>query len=93
MAGRQYNAVVVTRGIREFVSRDWRAARDEKDAYWGSRIARLGASEALRVGEALRRQALMTVPSWPSDMSRHEDLAAHVRLADLLRRADSVRRA
>lgn len=84
---------MVTRGIQAFVGRDWRAVRDDKDAYWGSRIARLGASEALRVGETLRQQALVSVPSWPSDASRHEDLAAHVRLADLLRRADSVRRA
>jgi hypothetical protein len=33
---------VITRGIREFVARDWRAAREAKDAYWSARIERLG---------------------------------------------------
>lgn len=83
---------MITRGIREFVARDWQAARESKDAYWGARIARLGPLEAFQVGEALRQQARQSVPSWPDDASRNDDLAAHVRLTELFRRADSVRR-
>ena len=84
---------MITRGIRDFVERDWAAVRQSKDAYWGARIARLGPLEAFRVGEALRQQARLQTPSWPDEASRHEDLCAHVWLAELFRRADPVRRA
>ena len=90
---RQYNCAVITRGIREFVARDWAAVRESKDAYWGARIARLGPLEAFRVGEALRQQARLHAPSWPDEASRHDDLCAHVRLAELFRRAHPARRA
>jgi hypothetical protein len=83
---------VITRGIREFVSRDWEAAREDKDAYWGERIGRLGPIEGLRVAEELRRQALLRDPAWPDAALRQEDLASHARLAELLRRAGSARR-
>ncbi len=83
---------MVTRGIREFVSRDWGAAREAKDAYWSERVARLGPLEGLRVAEELRRQALLQVPGWPRRAERQQDLLAHVRLADLLRRAGRARR-
>ena len=91
--GRQYNCAVITRGIREFVARDWAAVRESKDAYWAARIARLGPLEAFRVGEALRQQARLNAPSWPDEASRDDDLCAHVRLAELFRRAVPVRRA
>ena len=84
---------MLTRGIRDFVSRDWRAARDAKDAYWGQRVARLGAFEGLRIAEELRRQALLLDPAWPRSADRRDDLRSHVRLAELFRRADSARRA
>ena len=83
---------MVTRGIREFMARDWGAARDAKDAYWAERISRLGAIEGLRIAEELRRQALLLDPAWPHPADRREDLLAHVRLAELFRRADSARR-
>jgi hypothetical protein len=44
----RYNARVITRGIREFVGREWRVVRQAKDEYWAARIARLGAFEGLR---------------------------------------------
>ena len=88
-----YNRGVITRGIREFVARDWAAVRASKDAYWADRIARLGPLEAFRVSEELRLQARMQTPSWPDDESRRDDLGAHVRFVQLLRRADSTRRA
>jgi hypothetical protein len=54
---------VITRGIREFVARDWLAVREAKDAYWGERIARLGPGEGFRIADELRRQALLQVDS------------------------------
>ena len=83
---------MLTRGIREFVSRDWRAARDAKDAYWGERVSRLGAIEGLRIAEGLRRQALLRDPAWPHPAERRHDLRSHVRLAELFRRAGSAPR-
>lgn len=87
-----YNHGVITDGIREFVSRDWAAARENKDAYWGERIARLGPLEAFRVAEELRRQALARDPEWPALQEREADLECHARVAALLRRADPARR-
>lgn len=83
---------MVTRGIREFVSRDWEAVRESKDAYWADRIARLGPGEAVRIADELRRQMLQCDPHWPDPASRQADLESHVRLAALLRRADPTRR-
>jgi hypothetical protein len=84
---------VITRGIREFMSRDWQAARDNKDMYWAERIARLGPVEAFRIAEELRQQALRQHPHWPDPSQREEDLRFHVRLAQMFRRAGSTRRA
>jgi hypothetical protein len=83
---------VITRGIREFVARDWAAVRDSKDAYWAARIARLGPLEAFRVAEELRQQARFETRSWPDEDSRRADLGAHVRLAERFRRADATSR-
>lgn len=85
--------VMVTRGIREYVTRDWQAARAMKDAYWGERIARLGPVEALRVADELRRQVLHLNPGWPGATRREDDLRSHARLSNLLRRAGAARRA
>jgi hypothetical protein len=83
---------MITRGIREFVERDWDAVRDAKDRYWSDRIRRLGAQEAFRIAEELRRQALACDPSWPHPEERANDLEAHVRLAEVLRRASPTGR-
>jgi hypothetical protein len=83
---------VITRGIREFVARDWGAVRAAKDRYWGERIGRLGPLEGLRIAEELRRQALLRNPGWPDHERRSEDLNAHVRLTQLFRRASAARR-
>jgi hypothetical protein len=87
-----YNIQVITRGIREFVSRDWQAARDSKIDYWGDRIARLGPLEALRVAEELRQQALLQDPAWPRPPLRRDDVAFHVGLVEKFRRAAAARR-
>jgi hypothetical protein len=83
---------VISRGIREFVSRDWAAARNSKDTYWAERIARLGPLEGLRIAGELRRQALLYDVGWPHAAARREDLLSHVQLAELLRRASPTRR-
>ena len=69
--------LMITRGIREFVERDWQAVRDAKDRYWGDRIRRLGAAEAFRIAEGLRQQALALDPSWPDAEERAKDFEAH----------------
>ena len=82
---------MITRGISDFLARDWEAARDAKDDYWAERIARLGPIEGLRIADELRRQVLRQQPGWPTARDRREDVAAHVRLSELLRRAERSR--
>ncbi|HEY6363027.1 MAG TPA: hypothetical protein VIX63_18100 [Vicinamibacterales bacterium] len=83
---------MITRGIREFIDRDWDAVRASKDAYWSERIARLGPVEAFRVADELCRQMLLREPAWPDATRRQMDLLSHARLAELFRRAGSARR-
>jgi hypothetical protein len=83
---------MITSGIREFMCRDWAAARRAKDAYWGERIARLGPAEGFRIAEELRRQARAGDGHWPSADDRRQDLLGHARLAELLLRARPARR-
>jgi hypothetical protein len=83
---------VITRGIREFMARDWRASREAKDEYWSARIASHGPLEAYRIAEELRRQALLRDPAWPHADDRREDLLSHLRVAALFDRVDSARR-
>jgi hypothetical protein len=78
---------VITREIQSYVSRDWAAARESKDAFWARRIARLGPIEGLRIADELRRQVIRQNPEWPNDQERADDMAAHTRLSGLLRRA------
>jgi len=90
---RALQKVMVTRGIRDFMARDWAASRRLKDTYWANRIARLGATEGLRIAGELRTQVRLQDPSWPNAESRASDLASHVRLGALRRRVDAARRA
>jgi hypothetical protein len=84
--------VMITRGIREWVARDWEAVRANKDLYWGERIARLGAAEGFRIAEEVRRQMLQRDPGWPDAEARHADLQFHASLAERFRRAGAARR-
>jgi len=59
---RPYKTVVIARGIRELVARDWDAARQNQERYRGERISRLDASEGFRVAEELRCQMLQRDP-------------------------------
>lgn len=85
-------AIMITRGIRAFMARDWQGARDAKDDWWAERVGRLGPAEALRIADELRRQVLLQHPDWPDAESRADDLRHHVRLAELFVRADATRR-
>jgi hypothetical protein len=78
---------VITRDLRDYVARDWNAAREAKDAFWARRIAELGPIEGFRIADELRRQVLEQHPGWPQDEQRDEDRASHVRLSELLQRA------
>lgn len=84
---------MITRGIHAFMARDWKRARDAKDAYWAERVRRLGPLEALRIADELRRQVLMQHPDWPDAASRRDDLRHHVRMTELFARVDAARRA
>jgi hypothetical protein len=84
---------VITRGLREFVGRDWNAVRESKDAYWAARIERLGPIEGLRIADELRRQVMLQNPEWPDAQLREDDVLAHARLAELFQRACPARRA
>ena len=83
---------MITRGIRDWAGRDWRALRDSKDDYWAARIAELGPAEGLRIAGELRAQVIALHPDWPPPDDRAADLASHVRLSELFRRADATRR-
>ena len=84
--------MVITRGIREFVSRDWTAARESKETYWGERIGRLGAAEGFRAADELWRQMRLGDPAWPNADAREADLRFHVSMVERLRRAGAARR-
>ena len=79
--------LMIERGIQDYVSRDWDAARAAKDRYWGDRVEALGPLESFRISDELRRQVLAQDPDWPRLSDRQADIDAHVRLAGLLRRA------
>lgn len=81
----------VTRGIEDYMSRDWAATRQAKDGYWAARIRRCGPGEGLRIADELRRQVLVLDLDWPSPAERHRDLEDHARVSRLLRRVDHAR--
>jgi hypothetical protein len=83
---------MITRGIREFVARDWEAARESKEIYWGERIERLGAAEGFRVADELRQQMLQRDPAWPDAETRQVDLRVHISMVERFRRAGAARR-
>ena len=89
---RRYNIFMIIRGIREFMTRDWKAARENKEIYWGERIGRLGAAEGLRIAEELRLQMRRRDPGWPDRKARQADLHFHVSMTERLRRAGATRR-
>jgi len=75
-----------TRGLLEFVSRDWEAPARL------SRAARASRSipEKVALAIALYEAARATKPGWPDEATRRADLEAHLRVKRLLARAAHV---
>jgi hypothetical protein len=74
---------VKTSDLIQFARRDWNSLADLKAAHWKD----VGAAEALRVGDELRRFAQRQHPGWPSEEERRLDLETHVRVTTALHRA------
>lgn len=76
-----------TDALREYANRERRPLVELKADHWRQRKALLGAGEALRVAEELRRWCIQANPGWPRDIDRAADLAVHVRVGEALRSA------
>jgi hypothetical protein len=70
--------------ILAFAGRDWVAIEAEKARFWAERKASMSPSEALAVGDALRRHAQALKPDWPDSAERAADLAGHRRVSEAL---------
>jgi len=71
--------------IRAFAGRDWAAVGRAKARFWAERKHAMSASDALSVGDALRRHAKALRPDWPDAAERDADLATHARVSGALR--------
>jgi hypothetical protein len=71
--------------IRSFARRDWAALDLQKARFWAERKRAMTATDALELGDALRRHAQSLRPDWPDAAERAADLAAHTRVAEALR--------
>lgn len=71
--------------IRAFVERDWAAVDRAKARFWAERKHAMSATEALSVGDALRRHVKALRPGWPDAAERDADLATHARVSGALR--------
>jgi len=70
--------------VLAFARRDWAALEAEKARFWTERKASMSPSEALTVGDALRRHAQALKPDWPDFAERAADLAVHCRVSEAL---------
>ena len=82
--------MMLTRGIREYVARDWQAARTPRTPMGVESLA--SAREGLRIADELRRQSPGAAARLALSNERRADLLAHVRLASLFRRAAATSR-
>ena len=74
-----------------FAQRDWAALAEMKSARWLERKRLLGAAEAFRVADDLRRYVAIARPDWPNEAERAADLASHVAVTKNLRRVRVIR--
>ena len=81
-----------TADLVAFATRDWGRLADLKAQHWVRLRTERGPGEAIRIGDALRRQALRQHPEWPSEDDRRLDLDTHIRVSAALRRAHSAGR-
>jgi len=80
-----YHEPVNDADIRAFVERDWAAIDRAKARFWAVRKHAMSASDALSVGDALRRHVKALRPDWPDAADRAADLATHARVSGALR--------
>ena len=78
-------------GIADFQHRDWSLLNREKQRFWAERLAAADPEQCLEIGEALRQEALVVQPDWPSPNERLRDLKDHEALCKLMLRATAKR--
>jgi hypothetical protein len=74
-----------------FAGRDWAAVAALKRRTWAESKRAMTPSEALAIGDELRRHAQALHPDWPTEEDRRADLAVHVRVSESLRRVQPKR--
>lgn len=74
-----------------FLGRDWQSIALMKETTWAESGSRMRLIEALRIGDALRRDVVRRRPDWPSQSEREEDLAVHARVSEALSRVQPAR--
>jgi hypothetical protein len=85
--GAGYNCTVITRGIREYMARDWAAFARLKRDYWAAQYRAHGAAPALRAAWQLVEYARVVIPGYPAPADRAADLDHHRVMRDRLDRA------
>lgn len=82
----------MTRGdIVAFARREWALVEAQKARFWAERKGTLSPTDAIRIGDELRRHAWALRPGWPRETERAEDLTNHLRVAEALRAVHSSR--
>lgn len=71
--------------IEAFLGRNWEAVASLKADYWAERKRSLTPTEALAIGDRLRRHTLTLRADWPSESERIDDLAVHRRVSESFR--------
>lgn len=70
--------------VLAFARRDWAAVDEAKSRFWVDRKRSMSPTEALALGDGLRRHAQALKPGWPSPADRADDLAVHCRVSEAL---------
>jgi len=78
------------RDVRALVRRDWARLSEDKARFWAARKRTMSPAEALELGDALRRHALLLKPDWPDPTERAAELAVHRRIAEALRACRAI---
>ncbi len=77
--------------VKAFLNRPWERLRQRKDRELFERVDRLGAREAIRLGDSLR-VSVSELVGGPGPDARAEDLRDLIRLKRLLERSTARRR-
>jgi len=74
-------------GASSLIERDWRLVERAKTEFWIEQKAAATPSEALRLGDDLRRYVQTVRPDWPDAAEREADRDVHARVSEALRHA------